>query len=241
MISVVIPALNEEQYLPSCLGSLKSQNWNGQYEIVVVDNGSTDNTAAVAARFGARVVRCPRRGVAYARQAGGEAAKGDIVVQADADTTYPPNWLDRIELYFSRHPGSAALAGRYTYIESAWWAPMETGYRRTLNWLSLVFLRWPASVSGANFAFRREAFIKAGGYDPLSLYPDQWGIARRLSRFGRVDYDHGSVVATSSRRVVKPAIVISYEIIRNMLHVTTHFFKHCFHVVSGQERKPKTA
>ena len=227
MISVVIPALNEEKHLPNCLSSLKAQKWAGELEVIVVDNGSTDNTSAVATSHGATVVSCPKKGVAYARQAGAEVAQGQIIAQADADTFYPPGWIGRIDGYFESHQDSAGLAGRYEYTDPAWWVPAERVYRRALNALGYVFFRWPASVSGANFAFRRSAFIQAQGYDPNSLYPDQWGIARRVSRYGRVDYDHSSVVITSPRRVAKPTFVIGYEIARNCSHVGWHFVKHC--------------
>ena len=227
MISVVIPALNEEKNLPSCLGSLKAQQWTGALEVIVVDNGSTDDTSAVASSHGATVVLCSKRGVAYARQAGAEAARGEIIAQADADTVYPPGWLGRIDGYFETHQDSAGLAGRYEYTHPTWWVPVERVYRKWLNALGYLFFRWPASVSGANFAFRRSAFVRARGYDPNSLYPDQWGIARRVSRFGRVEYDHSSVVITSPRRVAKPIYVIGCEIVRNCCHVGWHFVKHC--------------
>jgi glycosyltransferase involved in cell wall biosynthesis len=227
MISVVIPALNEERNLPACLTSLKNQQLNGAFELILVDNGSVDKTSEIAARYGATVIKCPRKGVAYARQSGAEAARGDIIAQADADTLYPAEWLGNIQTFFETHASSAGLAGRYEYVQAVWWLPFERIFRKCLNVVSLVFLRWPASVSGANFAFRRSAFIQAGGYDPASLYPDQWGIARRVSRFGRVNYDHASVVFTSSRRVAKPVYVIGYEIVRNCCHVSMHFVRHC--------------
>src|SRR3989304_1001389 len=197
MISIVIPALNEEKYLPDCLMSLKNQDWKGEHEIIVVDNGSTDNTAAIAAAHGARVVPCTRRGVAYARQAGAEQARGDIIVQVDADTVYPPGWLGGIAGHFASHPDSAALAGRYKYLDPARWAPIERVFRRSLNKVGQVFFRRALAVSGADLAFKRAAFLQAQGYDPRSYQPDQWGIARRLSRFGPVRYDESSGVTTS--------------------------------------------
>jgi glycosyltransferase involved in cell wall biosynthesis len=57
MISIVIPALNEEQFLPECLESLNGQEYCGDYEITVVDNSSTDDTSKVAREFGAKVFR----------------------------------------------------------------------------------------------------------------------------------------------------------------------------------------
>lgn len=237
MISIIIPALNEEAYLPDCLNSLRNQDWSGDREIIVVDNGSTDGTARIAAAFGATVISCPKRGVAYARQAGAEQARGDIIVQVDADTTYPEDWLSHINSYFTSNADSAALAGRYVYSIPAGWAPLERVFRKYLNNVGAIFFHRPLSVSGANFAFRRDAFISAHGYDPASLYPDQWGISRRLSRFGRVQYDDDFVAITSSRRVAKPVYVIGLEIIRNCAHVGMHFAGHCLGPVRNQRYK----
>jgi glycosyltransferase involved in cell wall biosynthesis len=173
------------------------------------------------------VISFPKRGVVYARQVGAEQAKGEIIAQADADTIYPSNWMSGIDGYFAGHPDSVGLAGRYTYIHPAWWAPVERIYRTVLNGVGQLVFRWPPSISGANFAFRRTAFVKAKGYDPASLQPDQWGIARRLSRFGRIYFDKKLVVTTSSRRVAKPVYILAYESLRNCYRVSAHFFRHC--------------
>jgi glycosyltransferase involved in cell wall biosynthesis len=234
MLSIVIPALNEEKYLPDCLLSLKNQDWHGEIEIIVVDNGSTDNTSAVAAGHGARVIACATRGVAYARQAGAEQARGDVIVQVDADTVYPRRWLGQIADHFAKHPDSAAVAGRYQYADPARWAPLEGVVRKLLNGAGNALFGRPLWVSGANFAFRRAAFERAKGYDPRSFQPDQWGIARRLSRFGRIAYDDKSVVTTSSRRVAKPAYIIGLEVIRNCARAGFYFGRH----LAGQIRRP---
>jgi len=75
-VSVVIPARNEEAYLPSALEAVLAQTLP-PFEVIVVDNASTDRTREVAEAFGARVVFCGRKGVAYARQAGLLAARGE--------------------------------------------------------------------------------------------------------------------------------------------------------------------
>jgi glycosyltransferase involved in cell wall biosynthesis len=95
MITVVIPAYNEKEYLERCLRSLKRQDYSGEYEIIVVDNGSSDGTAQIASNLGAKVVFCPQRGVVRAREAGFRASCGEIIVQAGADTTYPQTGFRR--------------------------------------------------------------------------------------------------------------------------------------------------
>jgi peptidoglycan-N-acetylglucosamine deacetylase len=216
MISVVVPALNEELNIRSCLESLKKQDLVGGYEIIVVDNGSRDKTAQIAREMGVKVVDCPRKGVSYARQAGAEAAAGDIIVQADADTIYPSHWLRQIERRFSARPDIVAVAGTFIYKNPPWWAPVENFLRLFANWLSVVFLRRPTIISGANFAFRKQTFFAIGGYHPEAYSSDQYEIATRLSQAGKVSYASTSWGATSERSVNKSLGQILIAFVHNI-------------------------
>ncbi|MDD4860401.1 MAG: glycosyltransferase [Dehalococcoidales bacterium] len=218
IISIVIPALNEEKLLPVCLMSLTSQDYRGEYEIIVADNGSTDNTPAIAARLGARVVSCPeKKGVAHARQLGAEAARGDILIQADADTTYPTDWLRKIACHFSSEPEAVAVAGRFLYTTPPWWALAEYVCRNYVNWLTAVLFGLPLFVSGATFAFRRGAFMMAHGYQGLTYAADQYSLAVRLRKIGKITYDSRVYVLTSSRIVKNPLFVIFRDVFVNIV------------------------
>jgi len=225
-ISIVIPAFNEEKLLPLCLESLKSQNYHGSYEIIVVDNACTDDTAHIATELGAKVVSCPKRGVAYARQAGAQVASGDIIVQADADTIYPNDWMKRIANHFSSHPRTVALAGTYVYKDPPLWASIEYIIRYLMNIGGLLVFGRPVAISGANFAFRSEAFLKTSGYNPESLQPDQWGISRSLSQIGKIYYERTLMVFTSTRRVQMPFYQIIFNIVLNISGILAHLIKH---------------
>ncbi len=111
-VSVVVPAYNEERYLGRCLAALARQTYPAdRFEVIVVDNGSTDATAELARRYGVRVIAEPRKGVAYARQTGFEAARGEVIASTDADTVVPPFWVSRIAAHFWADPVLGAVYG----------------------------------------------------------------------------------------------------------------------------------
>ncbi len=108
-ISIIIPAYNEERYIARCLDSVAAQVYE-PYEVIVVDNGSTDKTAAIARQYPfVNVVSEPRRGRAFAQTTGFDTATGDIVARIDVDAIMPTDWTARIADYFAR-PDAAQTA-----------------------------------------------------------------------------------------------------------------------------------
>ena len=94
-LSVVVPVLDDAAHLEECLRALARQTL-APYEVVVVDNGSSDDSVAVAQRHGARVVHEALRGIPSAAARGYDAATGDVIVRCDADTRAPVDWLERV-------------------------------------------------------------------------------------------------------------------------------------------------
>jgi len=109
-LSVVIPCRNDAELLAVCLDALAHQTRPAD-EIIVVDNGSTDDSVAVAERAGARVVHEPIEGIARATAAGFDAATGDMLARLDADSIPPANWLERVERALGDAGGLSALTG----------------------------------------------------------------------------------------------------------------------------------
>jgi glycosyltransferase involved in cell wall biosynthesis len=99
-LSFVVPAYNEEAYLPACLESILAQTRSlpaGQAEIIVVNNASTDRTREVALSFpGVTLVDEPRKGLTFARQAGFAAATGSLIANVDADSRLTPGWVAQV-------------------------------------------------------------------------------------------------------------------------------------------------
>ncbi|MCB0037388.1 MAG: glycosyltransferase family 2 protein [Anaerolineales bacterium] len=113
-LSVIIAAYNAAETLPNCLAALHHQTkpeW--LHEIIVVDNGSTDPTAAVARAAGATVVYQPKRGPAAARNAGIQVATGNIICITDADCQPTANWLEQISAPLRKNPEISGCKGTY--------------------------------------------------------------------------------------------------------------------------------
>lgn len=209
--SVVIPAYNEAGYLEATLESLRRQDFAGSYEVIVVDNNSSDDTAVVAERLGATVLREPRPGVCWARQRGTLVARGEIVVSTDADTVHPRDWLTRLDARFRSHPDAIAVAGPCRYQDPLWWAAL-------FPWLWFTAIAVVARLTGrlvyltaTNVAFPRDRFP---GYNTnLTQGGDEFDFLRRLQSRGRIVWDAGNPVLTSSRRMdqgLLHTLVVSY-------------------------------
>jgi peptidoglycan/xylan/chitin deacetylase (PgdA/CDA1 family) len=223
-ISIIVPARNEEKYLGACLRSLKDQTYQGDYEIVVVDNCSTDGTAAIARGLGIRVVKAEKeKNVHYARQVGTDATDGDIIVQADGDTLYPRRWLEKIAAKFAAHPEAVALSGRFLYRENFLWAFVEIPIRNVLNKISAALFNRPFLVCGATFAFRREAFNKVGGYKDIPYSADQHGITTKFRELGKVLYDSNIYVLTSTRSVRDGWFILLGALVGNLARLMLDF------------------
>ena len=237
MISVVLPACNEEKFLPRSLDSLCRQDF-GSYEVIVVVNGSTDKTALVARKYPVKILHCEKHSAFYARQIGAEAASGEIIVQADADTIYPPDWLSLIYADFKRQPSAVAVAGVYKYADPPWWAFLEYFLRLVCNTYTRLFHGRPMLISGANFAFKRHVFERIGGYHVSAFSADQYDISTRLSRQGKVLLDRHLIALTSARRVKKPFLRILRDVFKNIAMVTGWVLEHISQFFRSLYRSP---
>jgi len=199
MISVIVPSFNEEANIATCLESLSRQTVpRDRYEIIVVDGDSRDRTREIAEKYADLVFIQTSRKVGGARNDGVLRAKGEIVATTDADCFIPPDWIERIGEDFDRYPEVVQLYGPVD--------PIEPGIK---NWVSLALANTFARLGyysgtlyytlGANTAFRKEAFIKAGMYRTIDA-GDDLEIARRMRTLGRVMFDDKLRVGFSMRR-----------------------------------------
>ena len=207
-MTIIVPAFNEEAYLPATLGSVRAaadhlrehSDTDIDVEMIVVDNNSTDETAAVARTQGARVVHEPVQGIARARNAGARHAVGDVLVFVDADVALPPTLLHAIHEAM-RDP---ACIGGGVDVD---YRPRRLAVRLYLGgWRILA--RLTGMVQGATQFCRKEAFERVGGYDEKAWIGedvDFYGALRRLARSerGTVRFIREPRVRPSCRRFDK--------------------------------------
>ena len=179
--SIIIPAYNEEQYLPRLLDSIEVARSNYSagrkaIEVIVADNDSTDATAKVAVSHGARVVHVAKRRIAAARNGGARAAQGDVLCFIDADSAIHPQTFDVVD--------EAMNSGRYVWGVTG--AVLE---RKSFALLVTYCVAIPMVLltgldTGLSFC-RREDFEAVGGYDESRLYAEDVKFPLALRRLGR--------------------------------------------------------
>lgn len=210
-MSVVIPAYNEEKYIGDCLQSLVDIAGDELYEIIVVDNNSTDKTAAIAKSFGGiTVVKEKRKGTSFARQKGFEVAQGDLIAFIDADTLVTKKWIEKVKNEFFSNKDLVCLSSPYNVYDISFLKRAAVwSYWNILAYpVYVLFLRY--MVLGADFVVRRKALEKIGGFDEKFIfYGDDTDIARRLHQVGKVKFIRKALVHSSGRRLNKEGMVKS--------------------------------
>jgi len=212
LVSVAIPAYNEQDCIADCLRSIARQRTSANVEVVVCLNACTDHTAHVARQvaeeegLNLKIVDVPVKGIARARQRAFQAAGGDIIVSADADSQYPSNWIERIVTAFGRKQQTALVYGPvyFTRIRGLAGTVMRYAYP-VIDFVITQFdriTRHP-NVRGPNFAVERNAFEQVKGFNvALEAFEDNdiaWRVAK-LRGHRALHYDRHLVVHSSARR-----------------------------------------
>lgn len=200
-ISLVIPAYNEERHLRQCLDAIARQTI-APYEVLLVDNNSTDNTRTIAEAYPfVKVLHEKRQGVVFARACGFEAARGDIIGRIDVDTIIDDNWIETLQHIFT-DPNLDAVSGAVRYYDM----PLERCVtaidlfmRRYLAWK----LEGEVYLFGANMAVRKSSwqYVRQNLCLGVGMHED-FDLAIHLNRHGlRVAFDDRLWASVSNRRM----------------------------------------
>jgi glycosyltransferase involved in cell wall biosynthesis len=177
VISFIVPAYNEEAELPGTLRAIRYATAGYEYEVVLVNDGSTDATGAIGEEFGARVISIERRQIAAARNAGAAAARGNIFIFVDADTRIGPEHVrGAVKALESGCAGGGARLA--TDREIPRWGRIFFRVFTTLYFgLNLG--------AGAFLFTTRENFLAVGGFDEIYFASEEIFFTVALKRLGR--------------------------------------------------------
>jgi cellulose synthase/poly-beta-1,6-N-acetylglucosamine synthase-like glycosyltransferase len=214
-ISFVIPAYNEELRIGKCLAAVVEEIARHEYEteIIVVNNASTDRTAAIASAIGnVHVVEEPRKGLTRARQAGFAASTGELIANVDADTMLPNGWLKTVVDAFEKDDNLVALSGPFIYHDASFLYGVWVRAFYAVGYVTYLFTRFVlqmgSMLQGGNFVVRKSALQKIGGFDTsIEFYGEDTDVARRLSKVGKVRWTYKLPMYTSARRLANEGIV----------------------------------
>jgi len=197
MISIIVPALNEENNIERCLKSLKNQYFtDAEYEIIVVDGNSKDKTVKIATNYADKVVYQKSGGIGGARRDGADASVGNILVFTDADTVHDRNWLSTIYKNMGTYDIST---GPILFQEGDLKSDFLELWRKSYKLFQLFNFYW---LIGSNMAIRGDVYNKIDGHKNISILED-FDLSVQLFREGDVlsTFDKNQRVYTSARRI----------------------------------------
>jgi len=203
MISVIIPTLNDEDYIRECLKCLERQT-NRNFELILVDGGSVDATLKIAREFNTRTI-VTSKGLSHQYNTGVSISKGEILAFTMADTCVPKDWIEIIEKAFFQDARLVALTGPLGIPRNfPLWVKMEYRVWSLIRFLASLM---PAALgmffaSGPNIACRRFGFKRIGGFDEQrfgSSVNEDGNLGRRLRQIDRCRFSWRLRVVTIPR------------------------------------------
>jgi len=203
LFTIIVLAYNEGKSIGECLRSLKKQTFKN-FEIIVVNNNSTDKTAEIAKKEVKTVILEKRQGYLYAFDTGARKARGLFIAAADADSVYPGDWLEKAAEWIRKKPEIVGVYGSTEFHDAS---PIVSFFSNILFSLFLYFTRLlgQTNTPGYNFIMRKKVYFDAGGYDPQKYSGIQFDfeLGNRMAKKGHVILDTSNIVLTSSRRFKK--------------------------------------
>jgi len=191
MVSVIIPAFNSEKYITECISSIKKNDFSHTaYEIIVVDNGSSDKTVSIAERLGVKVLILPSAKIAGLRNHGSRFAQGNILAFLDSDCTVLPSWIPNACMAFE-DPGIGIggsvhrVPAHASWVARAWaFHCKEEGPRTYVNY-----------VPSGNMFIRKRVFDLVEGFNEALSVSEDTDLCRRVIRNGYKVLSDESIVA----------------------------------------------
>ncbi len=182
-VSIIIPAKDEEKNISLCLNALKDTDYpQDKLEIIVIDNGSKDNTVRIAEKYDVKVIEFPDANISALRNKGANIASADIIIFIDADVIVKKNWLKNGITKFSDDAAICSVGGYVdipsegTWVEKVWHLRAEVCPDQ-------AYTDW---VSSMNMFVRKDIFMKAGGFNEKLITCEDVDLCFRMKKLGKI-------------------------------------------------------
>ncbi|MBO0356802.1 glycosyltransferase family 2 protein [Hymenobacter sp. BT186] len=225
-ISIVIPAYNEAENILKTLSSLADTTTTKKIEIIVVNNNSKDETEELVRLAGATCILETKQGITHARNAGLSQAKGEYILNADADTIYPPEWIDQMVSPLYKQD-VAMVYGNFAFIPTEGTPrPVFLVYEYASDvskWINKKFREEAVNIYGFNSAFRRAEGLQVDSFNhPVGSNEDGWLGLKLRNTFNKKFHYVGSskaTVWTTDRRIQIDGGLVKGTIMRLKRHL----------------------
>ena len=202
-VSIVIPAHNEEHCLAATLEKVCALGYP-DFEVIVVDNASTDRTSEIAQRFPVKLVHEEKKGLLHARERGRVEAQGEIIANIDADCLPDKDWLKKGVAILNAKQ-AVAVSGPYYYFDGSFIFRSTSFFAQKYVYTAVSQLMQRTKglgiLIGGNTLIRTSALKNIGGYDTSILfYGEDTNTARKLCTEGKIVFSPRFVMPTSARR-----------------------------------------
>lgn len=203
MISVVIPAYNEEENIANALEGLVKQKTREKFEVILVNNNSTDSTVRIAKRFknklDLRIITEKKKGRGAARHRGFENAKGEIILSTDADVVVPENWIDTLAREL-RTSGAVAISGSLTVSDLVWFRnfAINQSFLPFMGLYKIVFGHY--YLNEFSFAIWKKVYDKVGGFNTDINTQEGVELSFKVRKVGKIKMNIKVPVNFSGRR-----------------------------------------
>jgi glycosyltransferase involved in cell wall biosynthesis len=206
-VSIIVPTLNEEDYIEACLSSVLSQDTEYDFEVIVSDGTSEDTTQEIAREFTDKIIVSAERGTSIQRNQGAKAALSEHLLFVDADTLLMPDYVERAHSKFLKNKDLLAFSSSFIFPERK---PKLIFSERIMNsYFSFQSGLGRATLPGFNINIRRSVFEKLGGFSNVPL--EDIDLSIQLRQMGPIKYFSDFYVITSARRLKKMGLLGSIK------------------------------
>lgn len=200
-VSIVIPAYNEQNYIAKCLEAISNLKTDFKFEVIIVDNNSTDKTYEIVKGFqnklNIKIFKENKQGRGAARARGFKESKAEIILSTDADTIVYDSWMDTLVLALGDQVVATTTSCKITDGSILTNLLFNLAHPATAYFYGFIFGNsW---LFGFSFAILKSSYLKSGGFNPDFQAQEDFDLGYRVSKIGRIKFINKPVIFSGRR------------------------------------------